>query len=269
MAHVENIFIYPVKGLDATRVETARLTRAGTLSGDREYAMVDPDATVDGEFDTVGRTFNGKEIEHLHEITSTFDASRGVLEIDCAGAEPVRFDLATELDAASEWFSAFADRALRLCHRDPPGFLDRPHLGPSVVSTGTLEEIASWFDGMTLEGARARFRPNVEIGGVPAFWEDRFLADCAGFSIDGVRFEGVEACVRCVVPSRSPDTGERTADFRRRLIERRRETLPPWVDEDALGSPFSAMLITEVPEASRDGTIGVGDEVRAGERPDT
>lgn len=50
-------------------------------------------------------------------------------------------------------------------------------MGPSVVSTATVETIASWFDGTRVESPRRRFRANFEISGVPAFWEDRLVGD--------------------------------------------------------------------------------------------
>lgn len=253
MAHVENVWTYPIKGLDATELETGRLTEAGTLSGDRRYALVDPS----------GKAHNGKQIETLHEITSVYDLETERLTLSVDSQENTdRFDLSDERDAAGEWFSEFVGEPLELRRRGPPSFVDRPDLGPSVISTETLEEVASWFEGVTPESARRRLRPNVEIGGVPAFWEDQFLGeDATGFEIGGVPFEGAEACARCVVPSRDPETGEPTERFRERFIERREATLPEWVDEDALEHFYTVMVITSVPDAGRGETIRVGDQV--------
>ncbi|MDZ7700759.1 MAG: hypothetical protein U5J98_01120 [Halobacteriales archaeon] len=98
-------------------------------------------------------------------------------------------------------------------HRDAErGFADRPESGPSVVSTATLESVASWFDTLNVEDVRRRLRANVEVAGVPAFWEDRFVgAGAPAFVIDGpdgdVRVEGVEPCGRCVVPDAGPRHG--------------------------------------------------------------
>lgn len=267
MAHVENVWVYPVKGLDAMEVETVRINDAGTLEGDREYALLDPeeDSVIEDRVDSVGKTFNGKEIDHTHEVTSEFDPETHQLTLtrDATG-ERHRFDLTEERDEASQWFSEFVGQPVELRHREPPSFIDRPKLGPSVISTGTLEEVASWFDEMTVEGARIRLRPNVEVGGVPAFWEDRFLGDDpSGFTVDGTRFEGAEACARCVVPSRDPETGEPIEDFQQRFAERREETLPEWADRDAFEHFFTVMLITKVPEANYGETIGVGDEIEA------
>jgi len=256
MAHIESLRVYPLKGFDAVDVESVEITDAGTVEGDREYALVDPDDTGDDE-----RVLNGKQISNVHEVTVGFDRERRVLELATDAGERPRFDLADERAAASEWFGEFVGRPVELRRRGPPSFVDRPGLGPSVVSTATLEAVASWFDDVTLEGARRRFRANVEVGGVPAFWEDRFLGDGSGFVAGGVRFEGVKPCGRCVVPSRDPDTGDPIDGFRGRFAERREATLPEWVDPDAFEHFYSVMILTNVPAASRGETLRVGDDV--------
>lgn len=253
MAHLEHLWIYPIKGLESVDVNTARLTEAGTLAGDREYALVDP----------AGETLNGKQINRLHELSSTFDPGTNMLSISRTDTDDTRqFDLVAERDEANEWLSEFVGAPVELFRREPPSFVDRPTLGPSVISSGTLEEVASWFDGMTAEGTRRRLRPNIEIGGVPAFWEDRFLGDDRpDFEIGEIRFEGAEACARCVVPTRDPDTGDAIEGFQRQFVERREETLPEWANEDAFEHLYTVMIITEVPETHRAKTIRVGDPV--------
>jgi uncharacterized protein YcbX len=269
MAHIENLWVYPVKGLDRMAVDSSRITEAGTFYRDREYAMLDPaeNSVVEDRFDAVGKTFNGKEIDHTHEVVSSFDPETDELTLRMReSGEMYRFDLTSERDAASEWFSDFVGEPVELRRKEPPSFIDRPKLGPSVVSTGTLEEIASWFDDMTVEGVRIRLRPNIEVGDVPAFWEDRFLGeDPSGFEVDGTRFEGAEACARCVVPSRDPDTGEPIDDFQQRFAEYREETFPEWAPREEFEHFFTVMLITSVPEFSRGETVAVGDEVTVGD----
>lgn len=267
MAYIENLWVYPVKGLDRMAIDESRINEAGTLTGDRKYALLDPeeDSVIRDRTDSVGKTLNGKEIDNLHELTARFDPKTDELTVQLGGtSDPVRFNLESEQKAASEWFSEFVDTDVVLRRRGPPSFIDRPKLGPSVISTATLEKIASWFDEMTVEGARKRFRPNIEVGGVPAFWEDQFLGDDpSGISISGTRLEGAEPCARCVVPSRDPDTGNTITSFRTRFVERREETLPEWADPDEFEHFFSVMTITSVPDKSRDGIIRVGDEVQA------
>jgi len=265
MAHIENLWVYPVKGLDRMAVDSITINEAGTFRTDREYAMLEPgaDNVIEDRFDSVGKTFNGKEIDRTHEVKSAFDPSSHELTLIVRErGERVTFDLRTERDAASDWLSEFVGEPVELRHRDPPSFIDRPKLGPSVISTGTLEEVASWFDNMTVEGARIRLRPNVEIGGVPPFWEDRFLGDDpSGFEVGGTRFEGAEACARCVVPSRDPATGETIEDFEQQFAAHREETLPDWAPREAFEHFFTVMLITKIPSETYGTTVSAGDEV--------
>ncbi|ELY53600.1 hypothetical protein C491_21966 [Natronococcus amylolyticus DSM 10524] len=147
------------------------------------------------------------------------------------------------------------------------GFVDRREMGPSVISTATLETVADWFDGLTVESVRRRMRANVEIGGVEPFWEDRFVGSGApSFVVGDVRFDGVTPCGRCVVPKRDPATGEELAGFQQRFVEKRRETFPEWADEDAFDHYYTLMLIADVRERYRDRGLEVGDPVEIDEK---
>jgi uncharacterized protein YcbX len=270
MAHVERLRRYPVKGLDGMAVESARISAAGTLAGDREFAMCEPTADrieTGDQMQTLA--YNGKQTDRFHDLGTAFDPETATLTVEPKGGDDGRtFDLSTDAGrtAAGEWFGEFIGDEVEFRRHEPPAFVDRPDAGPSVISTATLEAVASWFDDMTVEGARRRLRANVEIGGVPAFWEDRFVGeDAPGFVVDGddpVRFEGYEPCARCVVPSRDPETGDPLERFRERFVEKREGTFPEWADPEAFDHYYTVMLISQVPEESRGRTIGVGDEVR-------
>jgi uncharacterized protein YcbX len=255
MAAVERLRIYPVKGLDGIELETSELTPGGTLAGDREFALITDDGT----------RFNGKQSSRIHELSTDFDPASGTLRVEPPAGDPATFELhdEAERDRAATWFEDFfGDAPLELRRDTDQGFVDRTSMGPSVISTATLEEVASWFDDLTVESARRRLRANVEVSGVPAFWEDRFVGeDAPAFEAGGVRFEGVTPCARCAIPARDPDTGEPLPEFRTRFIEKRRETFPEWADEEAFDHYFTMMLIARVPEQFRDGKISVGDAV--------
>jgi hypothetical protein len=263
MAHVARIRRYPVKGFDAEAVDAVRVTETGTLAGDRAFALCDPDAVADGIVgDGPTHAYNGKQLPRIHELRTSFDVDAEALSVTAPDGETRTFDLRTERDDAAEWFGAFFDTDVALVRREPPAFVDRPAMGPSVVSTATLAEVASWFDDLTVESVRRRMRANVEVGGVPAFWEDRFVGeDAPAFVAGDVRFEGVEPCVRCVVPTRDPDTGEPLPAFRERFLDRREATFPEWADPEAFDTYYTLMLIAAVPEPDRGRTIRVGDAV--------
>ena len=71
--------------------------------------------------------------------------------------------------------------------------------GPTIISTATLEAIASWYPDLDIEDVRLRFRANIEIDGVPAFWEDRLFAE-AGNTVD---YEASHTCLgaKCEYPA--------------------------------------------------------------------
>jgi uncharacterized protein YcbX len=254
MAHVARLRIFPVKSLDGVDVEAASITPGGGLEGDRSFALFGPD----------GDPITGKRTDRVHQLRTAYDPPTATLRVrDPTSDEPRSFDLDEKVQAAEAWFTDYFDQPVTIRRDDDRGFADRPSAGPSVVSTATLETVASWFDELTVEGVRRRLRANIEVADVPAFWEDRFVGDGApSFTVEGpdgaVRIEGVEPCGRCVVPSRDPDTGEPLEGFRERFIERRAATFPAWADRGAFPHDYTLMLIARVPEADRGQRLHVG-----------
>ncbi len=252
VAHVDRLRIYPVKALDGTDVEAAQIRAGGTLAGDREYAL----------FDAGREVINGKRTGRVNELDTAFDPESGRLAVETPAGERREFDLDAEQQRAETWFGEFFDETVHVAHDTETGYVDRRGMGPSVVSTATVETVASWFDGLTAEGVRRRLRANVEVGGVPAFWEDRFVgADAPAFVAGDVRVEGVTPCGRCVVPARDPDTGDPLPGFREHFVEKREETFPEWADARAFDHYYTLMLVARVPEADRGTTLRVGDPV--------
>ena len=253
MAHVERLTVYPVKALDGMDCESVSIRPGGTLAHDREFAMFDAD----------GEVVNGKRTDRVHDVDTGYDPETGALSV-ATDDDSASFDLRDERgrSRAADWLGAFFGVDLTVERDETLGYVDRREMGPSVISTATLETVASWFDAVTVDGLRRRLRANVEVGGVPAFWEDRFVGAAApAFRAGSVRFEGVTPCGRCVVPQRDPETGEETPGFRERFVERRRETFPEWADRDAFDHFYTLMLIARVPEADRGGKLAVGDSV--------
>jgi uncharacterized protein YcbX len=253
MAELGTIRVYPVKGLDGISLDRAEITDGGTLAYDREFALFE-----DGEI------INAKDSEKFHQLSTDFDPTSRALRVDPPAGDELRFRLDDEPEQqrAGEWFSDYFGMDLRLRRNTDLGYVDRRRMGPSVISTATLETVASWFENLTVESARRRLRANVEISGVEPFWEDRFVGDDApAFTVGGVRFEGVEPCARCVVPQRDPDTGEPLDRFRQTFIEKRRETFPDFADESAFEHFYTLMLISRIPESERAETLAVGDAV--------
>jgi len=254
VAHIERLTVYPVKGLDRLDVERSRVRPGGTLEHDREFALLDGD----------DERVNAKQSDRFHALSTTYDPETTTLRVTSPERREFPLDSEAGRTEAAAWLADAlgVDADVRLDRSTDLGHVDRQSMGPSVVSTATLETVADWFEDVTVDGARRRLRANIEVGGVPAFWEDRFVgADAPAFRAGGVRIEGVTPCGRCVVPARDPDTGAPTPEFRERFLANRRETFPDWADRDAFEHFYTMMLIARVPESDRGETISVGDTV--------
>lgn len=248
--------VYPVKSLDGKSVQSATFTAQGGLVDDRIYALVDDS----------GDYVNGKAEPMVHRIRSGFDLDRHrlcVRDVEEPPSAAVSFALPGESSAAGDWFGNYLGYPVSL-RREPMGGFpdDTTNPGPTVLSTATIETIASWYDDVTTDEMRRRLRANVEVGGVPAFWEDRLFADrgeVVRFHLGDAVLEGVNPCRRCIVPARDPDTGEETPQFRERFVAQRRATKPEWTDSDRFDSDYRVMVNTRVPEP--DATLNVGEPV--------
>ena len=259
---VDRLTIYPIKSLDGRSVGSVEIVENGGLAGDREFALFDDDDNY----------VNGKRERRIHRLSANYEG--GGARIDAvglsAGAESRRFetDELTGGGAVVDWLGEQIGYPVSLARDPDGGFPDDTHAsGPTIISTSTIETVASWFDGVDTEGMRRRLRPNIELGGVPAFWEDHLFADRdhhVQFAIGDASFRGVNPCQRCVVPSRDPDTGEEYDGFRQTFIEKRRETMPDWSGGDWFDHDFRLMLNTMVSQSEWGKTIAVGDELDVG-----
>ena len=252
---VARIDLYPLKAFDTVAVESARVLPSGALEGDRRWAFVDAQ----------DRFVNGKRHAEVHRIRTAVDPIERTARFDDAV-----FSLDGDVAAAEAWVSARLGTSVRLREDAAAGFPDDTDSpGPTMVATATLEAVAGWFD-LTLEATRARFRANLEIGGVPAFWEDTcYGATC---HVGAVPFVLVNPCARCVVPSRDARTGEPIPLFQKRFAERRRAALPPGVDPTPFDHYYRLAVNTRLApdrsgdRSSRGGTIRVGDAITIGAR---
>lgn len=251
MPQIVDLFVYPVKSLDATHVESAGLRASGALDGDRQYAI------VDGERDYV----NGKREPAVHRLDSAFDPDTRALTISAPDRDAETFSLDAERGSLNAWLSEYFDYPVSVI-RDPTGMPDDTDAaGPTVISRETINAVAGWFDGIGPTEMRRRLRPNVVIEAGEPFWEDRLYADrdsVVPFRMGEATLAGVNPCQRCVVPTRDPDTGAETEGFRERFVKRRKATLPGWVDRDWYDHYFRVMVNTRV---DSEGSLRVGDEV--------
>jgi len=250
MPHLAAVWIYPIKALDGLAISTARMTPAGSLEGDRRFAMLDAE----------GKVINGKRDPRVHLLRCSFDDDLSTVTLN---SEPFR--LTADLKPLEARLSDHFGQAVHLAENREAGFPDDTDSpGPTVISQATLEEVASWFPGLTGQEMRARVRPNLVVGGVSAFWEDRLYAgegQTVPFRIGDVLVQGVNPCQRCVVPPRNPLTGESIPGFQKTFAERRERTLPVWAERSRFNHFYRLSVNTRIPESETGKMIKVNDPV--------
>jgi uncharacterized protein YcbX len=245
MAELAGIFLHPVKALDPVAVSEARVLASGALAHDRRWALIDG----------AGHFVNGKNRAAVHAIRARFDVSSWEIELD--GRVFSLVQQGRELEA---YFSDRLGEPVRLRENDAVGFPDDlASPGPTCVSRASLDEVAEWF-GFSLSETRARFRTNLEVGGVEAFWEDRLYG--ATFHSGDVELQAVNPCQRCVVPSRHPLTGAVTSGFQKLFARRRQASFPPTASNDLFNHYYRFAVNTRLAPTEAGKILRIGDEIR-------
>lgn len=257
MPTLSRITLFPIKALDGISVTEASITGGGSLTHDRQYALFDPD----------GKFVNGKRYEKIHSLRSRFDLATGFVTLYPQGAtqEQHHFHVEQEIPMLERWLSDFLGFSVAFKHDTRNGFPDDPEAyGPTLISTATLEEVYSWYPELSLDNTRRRFRANLELTGIPAFWEDRLFAEpdtVIDFSVGSVRFEGTNPCQRCIVPSRDPDTGTPYPEFHRVFVTQRQAKLPEWSVRSRFNHFYRLSVNTRIPLSEAGKVLRLGDEV--------
>lgn len=254
MTKLARISVYPIKSLDGFDVPASRVLPSGSLWGDRQFRLVDSD----------GKVMNAKRTHLIHPLRATYGyLNRTVTLLDSTTGEQITLSLEEDRSEIAGWFSRRLDCQLTLEEDTTAGFADdREAPGPSVISTGTLREIASWFPGLTEEEVRRRLRTNLEVDAEEPFWEDRLVANPGGrFAIGGVVLGAERVCQRCVVPSRDALTGEVYHRFQKEFAERRKASLPPWSPARLFNHHYRVAINTRLVDLGSTGNIDVGDSV--------
>jgi hypothetical protein len=256
--YLSRIILYPIKSLDGVAVTRATVLPSGALEHDREFAILEQQ----------GRFVNGKRNAKAHLVRTQFDFNAATVCLQVQGAEQTRvFHLDEQRAELEAWLSEYFGLQVELRQNSLTGFPDDTDAsGPTIISTATLETAASWFPGIGAEEMRRRLRANIEIEGVPPFWEDRLFAEGQGdviaFQVGDVRFEGINPCQRCVVPTRDSLTGKVYPEFQKIFVEKRKETLPEWAPESRFNHFFRLAVNTRIPASEVGKILQVGDEVK-------
>ena len=256
------IFIHPIKSLEPVPVSAARILRSGALEGDRAFAFVD----------AKGKFFNGKRTPLIHQIRSHYDPLSRVLKLGRAGRMRVRtFQIDDDRAALDAWLSEFFNEPASFVHNGEVGFPDDLDCaGPTLISTPTLSEVASWFPPLAAQQLRARLRVNLEISAPVPFWEERLYTvkgATVRFELGDVTIEGNNPCQRCAVPPRDPHSGEDYPRFAQIFAQRRKATLPPWAEASRFNHYYRLSINTIIAPIEEGKMLRVGDELRLVDTP--
>lgn len=230
MATIQALNIYPIKSARATPLDSVRLAATG-FEWDRQWMAVDAaDAFI------TQRT-------HPRLARIVPSVAGEALTLRAAGLEPIAVPLALQGapvvvqiwndscialdqgDEAAQWLSEAIGDAVRLVRVGPQ--MDRAanprYAGPGaapvtfvdgypilVCNTASLEDLNA---RMPSPVPMERFRPNLVIGGLAPFEEDRIAAlELSSAEGEPVRLRLVKPSTRCVIPSTDQRTGERSTN---------------------------------------------------------
>ncbi|MEM8831070.1 MAG: MOSC N-terminal beta barrel domain-containing protein [Cyanobacteria bacterium P01_G01_bin.19] len=255
--HVARLFIYPFKSLDKQECDRVTILESGAIKGDRTWAFLD----VDNKF------VNGKRNSKIHLLRSHFDWQASTLTLQVQGTnENKTFNLIRQEMQLCNWLSEYFGFAVKIKQNIEMGFPDDTvSPGATIISTATLEAVSSWYPKLSLENVRDRFRANIEIDGVPAFWEDKLFSDTNStveFEIGTVKFMGVNPCQRCIVPTRHPHTGETYPQFQKIFTTKRKESLPAWANKSRFNHFFRLAVNTQLSPTEAGKVIAVADRIQ-------
>lgn len=223
--HIHSLHAYPVKSCAGISPSQVRLSATG-LPHDREWMLVDPN----------GRFITQRDDPRLALVATAIRDERLWLSAPGLGSVAVGLDHLGTLrevgvwdsrcpafdagDAAAEFFSALLGRATRLVRFDPAhqrlsnrewtAEIQAPNLFSDgypllILSLASLQDL-NYRIGRELP--MNRFRPNIVLGGVPAYAEDRIRE----IAVAGLQLRLTKPCTRCVITTTDQATGRRDGE---------------------------------------------------------
>ncbi len=242
-AFLDRITLFPIKSLDGVAVESATILPSGALQGDREFALIDADQKI----------VNAKRTAPIQRLRSTFNLDQRTVTIAVQSAPRTTFHLDGDRAPLEGWLSDYFGYRVALIQNTDTGFPDDlASPGPTIVSTASLEVVSQWYPGTDAAEMRRRFRTNLELADVPAFWEDQLFDEAATprlFAIGTIQFQGINPCQRCIVPTRDALTADPTPQFQKTFLAARAASLPIGVNRDRFNHFYRLAVNTRIPSS--------------------
>ncbi|MBE9183395.1 MOSC N-terminal beta barrel domain-containing protein [Microcoleus sp. LEGE 07076] len=257
MSYVASIHIYPVKSLDGIAVSQATILASGALEGDRSFAICDE----------AGEVINTKRNSGIHFLRLSFDIKKRIAGLKIQDTEQeIFFHIDRERPGIEYWLSSYFGFPVKLIENLLTGFPDDTAApGPSIIGTQTIAEVASWFPRVCVNEMRHRLRANIEIGDVPAFWEDKLFPEAdqlVRFKIGTVIFEAINPRGPSLLSRRNSSAKEAYPNLKNVLIAKHKEIMPDLVKQGGLNH-FSRLIVnTRVSPQATGKIVRIGDEVQ-------
>ncbi|NJN48590.1 MAG: MOSC domain-containing protein [Alkalinema sp. RL_2_19] len=240
-AQLDRIILFPIKSFDGVEVVSATVLPSGALQHDREFAIIDADQKI----------VNAKRTSKIQRLRSQFDLADRTIRIRQPQEQATTFHLDDDRARLANWLSDYFGFPVTLMQNTDTGFPDDlVSPGPTIISTASLETVSQWYPGTTAAEMRRRFRCNLELTGVPAFWEDQLFGDAEQpkpFTIGSVQFHGINPCQRCIVPTRDAQSAAPTERFQPIFQQQRAVTLPATVNRDRFNHFYRLAVNTKIP----------------------
>ncbi len=253
---ISKLRIYPIKSLGHLELTEAEI---GTFSftNDRIFAMIDAQGAV----------MNGKRDWRVNLLQTEYKLTEGTVILSKKGGnDKIEFELKANNPKLNEYLSECFDTELTLIENTEGQLMDIPKASSiTVVSQASLEALQKDMHQFTLENIRSRFRSNIELSGVDAYWEEALYNE-PGY---GIRFEigdvtmiGISPRARCNVPPQDPLTGEMDHNFVKHMIASREKDKYATAKLMMYGKAAYFLAINVFVPASEAGkTIRVGDKI--------
>lgn len=245
---VSQLVYYPVKSLGAISATDMPVTQWGPHR-DRRLMLVDENGKFVTQRQLPEMTLcsvsdNGEALRfEMQQQSMTipwpdFSGDGKVVEVSVWNDQVKAVEVS---EASSAWFSKLFGRTLRLVMMpdqsmrqvdldfaqagDRTGFSDGfPFLLVSEASIKALEAQLA-FDLDVL-----RFRPNIVVSGCEAFAEDQWKT----ISINGIEFDVVKPCSRCVIPTLNPTTAEKQPEVMKLMLKTRKQGNAVYVGQNLI-----------------------------------
>jgi len=254
MAALSKIFIYPIKALPGVPVDKVSITAGGSLKNDRRWAL----------FDKSGKAINGKNNNKVFLLKAGFDLKNERVTFNTGDPSALTFDLA-DIKPLEAYLSEQLNTTVCLLENRDNGFPDDPKAyGPTLISEASLLEVQSWFSALSLAEIRARFRVNLEVSGVPTFWEDKLFVSGQKpktIQLGNVLIEATNPCARCSVPTKNPNTGKKSSQFYQTFVTNREAKKAPWTEVECFDHWYRLSINTKIALSENKKNIRLGDTV--------